>query len=115
MNVVGPTSMNTGNIYYKINGATTSDQEHLCKTCTNGCVIKLTNNSMYTYCHNIGNYIKSNVAECGAYYNKTLPSKQSLYETAWILETKKTGREIGFKKYTDWKRDNPNSTEVYDD
>lgn len=81
---------------------TTSDNTQLCKSCSNGMVVKHTNNQVITYCHSMERYIKSNVAECSAYYNKSLPSIHTLYQTAWILETGK--KEIGFKKYVDWKK-----------
>jgi len=47
------------------------------------------------------------VVECNHYTKRNEPSLFDMRQTAWILETKQGGRQIGFKPFKDWERENP--------
>lgn len=47
------------------------------------------------------------------YADKRLPSIGDLYQTAWILASDTRKREIGFIRYDEWKKKNPNDEHAH--
>ena len=60
------------------------------------------------YCHEISGFVNIKVVECNAYKHKNAVSLYDMREAAWILSTDKKKKTIGFQKYNEWKRGNPN-------
>ena len=103
-------------LHLKVMEGTRPDPGHsLCETCQFGLVIRgsAIGQEMRQCGHN---YYKPlippfTVVQCNGYYRKGTPSIRDLYETAWILETKKIGRQIGFTPYKEWKKEHGDAPE----
>ena len=91
-----------------IEGATRTDSGRpLCATCANGVVMKGAAESCEkTYCQKIGEYVHIFIADCSGYHNRSSVSLRKLEESAWILSTRSAGRQIGFMRYDQWRKQN---------
>ena len=104
----------------KIVGGTPNHGEpSLCLTCRNATVVQG---------HAIGqrivqcgalcgphDRISFHVAECSDYDDKRHPTKREMEEMAWLLLTKKAGRQIGFVRAADYKRNKRDYVENVED
>lgn len=97
--------MNHSNIVTKImDGTRTSGNGVLCNTCVNCTRAQGVNDhEEVRFCRMLNEKLKFEVVRCSGYYSRSLPSIHDLYEIAWILETSKNRRTIGFVHYRDWK------------
>ena len=100
----------------KVQGGTRSQNAQiLCQSCRSATIVKGPAESQQIIkCHELNMVVPFDVVECKSYDDKSQPTKHDFYQTAWILETKKAGREIGFKPYKEWKNDNKNDYSEFD-
>jgi hypothetical protein len=86
------------NIQLKIEGGTRSDVAHLCRTCRHGIIVKGGAHSQETaFCQQMGKFMPIKVAECNRYLDATAMTVYEMEQIAWLLITKKAGRQIGFQ------------------
>ncbi len=82
----------------KVQNGTRRDGPALCKSCRRSVIMaSAENNREAVYCHSIEEYIHTKVTECNAYEDKATPSLYEMESIAWVLVTKKAGRDIGFR------------------
>src|SRR5574340_153016 len=85
------------NIQLRVEGGTRSDEKHLCRTCRHGVIVKGGAESQETtWCQQMGRFIKVKTAECNRYLDATAMTVYEMEQIAWLLVTKKAGRQIGF-------------------
>lgn len=108
----------------KVKGGTPRHRENLCLTC-NKCHRMLDDSGEQFFCRAVGftigytQYYAQNltgpVYECSSYEIVTALSKMQLIDMAWIIEVDKTGRHIGFSRYSELEQDKRDRyrTEVY--
>lgn len=95
------------NIQLKIEGGTRSDAKHLCRTCRQGIIVKGGAHSQETaYCQAMGRFMSIKVAECNRYLDSTAMTVYEMEQIAWMLITKKAGRQIGFQSPEERNREN---------
>lgn len=88
----------------KVQNGTRTDGPSLCCTCQHAQRMRgAAESKEVVHCGYVGRRILFNVIECSNYYRKGQPTIQDLYKTAWILETSKNPRNIGFVPYRDWR------------
>lgn len=51
--------------------------------------------------------IKMKVTKCSSYSDRTQTSLNDLYEIAWVLETSKNRRSIGFTPWKEYRKTHP--------
>jgi hypothetical protein len=86
------------NIQLKIEGGTRSDAKHLCRTCRSAVIVKGGAHSQETaWCQQMGRFVPIKVAECNRYLDATAMTVYEMEQIAWLLITKKAGRQIGFQ------------------
>lgn len=56
----------------------------------------------YINCGVTGKQVHMTVIQCNRYVDSSVPSKQDMYDIAWILETSKNRRAIGFISPQEW-------------
>jgi len=84
---------------------TRSDSINLCASCRSGVTIKgASESSEFVFCRSIDKPVKIRVAECTSYENKSLVNLRTMEDTAWILVTKRAGKDIGFLRNSDFKK-----------
>ncbi len=89
----------------KIIGGTRSDGVNLCTHCRNATVMKGSAESQERiYCSEVGRWIRFKVCECSEFDDRALPSLEHMRNVAWILESKRGGREIGFLSASQWRK-----------
>jgi len=94
-------------INIKILGGTPNFKVRLCDTCSYSTVIRGdSESSEKIYCSIISEYINEKIIKCSGYYEKNKPGLKALEDIAWVLTTKKAGREIGFVKGFKLKEEN---------
>lgn len=99
-----------------IDGTRTLTKGIICKGCSKSVHIQSENdNQEIYYCTEIGEKLNFPPVKCNSYYPSNLPSIHDLYQTAWILETSKNSRTIGFTPYSEWKEKNPKKRTGFDD
>lgn len=82
--------------------------KRLCDTCHNAVVMKgAADSEEHIRCHQLDRQPPFRVVECSSYADKTKPSLSSLYQVAWILETSKNNRSVGFTPWKEFKKKNP--------
>lgn len=95
----------------QIQGGTRSDSDpFLCRSCRFGRVAEDSGGRIFADCLVNGvaaTPIKIRVIECTKYQNRSLPSLTDLYEMAWVLETSKNQRGVGFLPWKEYKLKNP--------
>jgi hypothetical protein len=85
---------------------TRSDAVHLCQSCRNGTVIKGAAESQeIVHCAVLRGRVRMRVAECSSHYDRTKPDLNDMADTAWVLVTKRAGREIGFIRAAEFRRE----------
>lgn len=90
-----------------VTGGTRSAAKPLCETCSRSTVMKgAAESHERVYCHSISGYIDRPIVECNSYHSIADVSLRTMEDVAWILVTKKAGREIGFLKAAQWKKEN---------
>lgn len=96
---------NAKKLVSKMKGGTPNHSEcSLCVTCSRGTVTKgLGISQEMTYCHAHERPIRFHVTECSSYTDKRMPDLYDMKAIAWMLVTKKAGREIGFVSARDFK------------
>lgn len=88
----------------KIRGGTRADNVDLCTTCSHSLIRKGSAESCeVVYCGYNSKTVTFKVVECNRYYKEGQTSLSDFYKTAWILETSKSDRNIGFIPYKDWR------------
>jgi len=83
----------------RVKGGTPSGMDSLCRTCSQGHVIKgfrATEEEVFCRFFYIEREIRSAVSECTFYEDRRLASKSEMEEIAWYLTTRKAGRAVGF-------------------
>lgn len=100
-------------IVIKIKEGTQRSDSDLCKTCSR-CHIMTTDRGTYRRCTYMEKPLKEEVRSCNMYYDRSQPSLRDLYETAWILQTTKSGTQLGFIKGKDWVQKNNLPDDYYD-
>ena len=104
--------METSLLVKVIEGTPVYGKGNLCETCSYGMVIKAKSGGrQIVYCTRYGDSGKLpfEVGSCTDYYRRGLPALRDMYETAWILTTDKTHRQIGFVPYQKWRESNKGS------
>ena len=97
-------------IELKIQNGTRSDRQNLCTTCRNATVVKGPADSQQTiFCQQMGRFIPIKVAECNRYLDATAMTVYEMEQIAWLMLTKKAGRQIGFVSPEERQRENGNS------
>ena len=61
--------------------------------------------SEYIHCRSIDRPVKFRVAECNSYDNKAEVNLQTMRDTAWILVTRRAGKDIGFLSASTFRRE----------
>ncbi len=100
--------MNNGHI--KVRGGTRDgNQPALCGTCRLATTIKGEAESQdRVYCRAIdGRQVTVKVLDCSSYNDKAKPALSDLYEIAWVLETSKNRRAIGFTPWKEYRKTHP--------
>lgn len=88
----------------KVRNGTKPDGPALCASCRSGTTMASgVNNKETTYCRHIGEFIKMKITQCSEYDDKAKPTLYQMESAAWILYTKRAGRDIGFMKASDFK------------
>jgi hypothetical protein len=88
----------------KVRNGTRSAAEHLCLTCAHAQIMRgAAESKEVVHCGYVQRRITFPVAECSNYYRRGQTSIGDLYKTAWILETSKNSRSIGFVPYREWR------------
>lgn len=83
----------------------TRSGKNLCETCHSGQVMKGDADSdVRVYCHAVEHYLSRKVLECSRHTDRSQPSISNLYDIAWILETSKNKRVVGFTKWADYSK-----------
>lgn len=91
------------NIVLKIHRGTILDNnDTLCKSCALGTYTTLSHGGQLVHCTRYIRSIHEKVTQCSSYYNKSLPTLKDFYETAWILESSKNSRVVGFTPWRDY-------------
>lgn len=93
-----------------IRGTPKHDGQSLCITCSNSVVIEgFRENDCRINCQKLYDSkhatIEFPVARCSGYEDKRLASKYEMEQIAWVLVTKGAGREVGFVKMSEMKKD----------
>ena len=95
------------NIQLKIEGGTRSDLLHLCRTCRYSVLAKGAAHSQETaWCQQMGRFVPIKVAECNKYLDATAMTVYEMEQIAWLLVTRKAGRQIGFQSPEERQREN---------
>lgn len=102
----------------KIREGTRSDGKRLCDTCRHATVMKgAADSAEVIHCGQVGEFLHFKVVDCNDYDDKAAVSLHALGKIAWVLETDKSGRKIGFTSPDRWrsahKHENP--TDEIDD
>ena len=94
----------------KVQDGTRNDGKAICRTCQHGIVARgAADSNEFIHCGYIGRRITITVAECSKYVDSTTPSLNDMYNIAWILETSKNQRVIGFVSPQEWARKSGNA------
>lgn len=93
----------------KVHGGTRDGSgPQLCNTCAHGMVMRgECEGQDVIRCDYLARNVSFKVTSCSRYYDKTQPSKSDLYEIAWILETSKNRRNIGFVPWKEYREKHP--------
>jgi hypothetical protein len=91
----------------KVKDGTPVGNYSICNTCSWGLVMKgFRTSEELVYC--MRPYpdviVPFPVRECSSYDDKTLPSKEDMEKTAWILLSKQINRKVGFVKRDEFQR-----------
>lgn len=100
----------------RVTDGTRSDaQPCLCRTCAYATVMRgAADSAEDIYCSSVGNRkLSMRVVDCSDYRNKSTPSLSTLYQTAWILESDKTQKKMGFVPYKQWRKTNQDDDDAH--
>lgn len=99
----------------KMPGATRSDGKRLCDTCRSSTIIKgAAESAEVVYCGVVSAVLPFKVVDCNDYDDKASISLRQMGQSAWVLETDKSGRKIGFVSPDRWKQENKHSNPTDD-
>jgi hypothetical protein len=92
----------------KIQHGTPKHGETLCSTCRNAVILKgMAESEELTTCNRLNGWnserVPFPVSQCSEYDDKRHPSKYDMEKIAWVLVTKKAGREVGFVSAKEYK------------
>jgi len=94
----------------KVHGGTRDgNKPTLCNTCRMGTVMQGESEGQdKVFCRAIGysgaTEIRMKVTSCSSYLDKTQTPLSDLYEIAWVLETSKNRRSIGFTPWKEYRK-----------
>lgn len=91
----------------KVKDGTPVGNYPICNTCSWGLVMKgYRTSEELVYCRLTypDVLVPFPVRECTNYINRTLPSKEDMEKTAWILLSKQINRKVGFVKREEFQR-----------
>lgn len=97
----------------KVNGGTRDgNKPSLCGTCRMGVSVQGESARQdRVYCRAIGNIgaveVRMKVTNCSSYSDKSQTALSDLYEIAWVLETSKNRRSIGFTPWKEYRKSHP--------
>lgn len=92
----------------KVQNGTRKEEPALCRRCQRGQVMRgAADSKEVIHCCYLGRRITFDVVQCSNFEDRGNPSIADMYHTAWILETSKNSRTIGFLPYREWRAKHP--------
>lgn len=87
-----------------IHGTRSGSEKSLCYTCWSGvCTRGESESQDRIHCNAMGRAVKGKITSCTSYSDRTMTPIHEMYKIAWILETSKNQRTIGFVPYREWR------------
>ena len=94
----------------KVERGTPLHSESLCRTCRYAQVMRgMAESQEMVVCKSVsmssGPFVLTTaISHCSSYDDKRIPSRWDMEQIAWVLVTKKTGRDIGFVSAEDFRK-----------